>query len=124
MRAGAFVALDGDVDGELGGRRADRVHEGESHEDVGLDARREVLHVDVAEARENFLLALVARVEETAKGPQFRVGIFGQVGGSESRRRPALARIHRYRIRKRAKGRATRRRTTNTEKHNVQRGGC
>ena len=61
------------------GGRADRVHEGEAHEDARFDARREIFHVDVAETGEDFLLALVARVEETEERPQFRISVLGQV---------------------------------------------
>ena len=67
------------VGGELRTRGADGVHQAGEHEDLGFDARGEVLQVDVAELGEDFGFALVARVEEAEVIFELGVGVLGLV---------------------------------------------
>lgn len=75
------VLLRGDfvVRGKLRTRRADVVHEPGEQQDLRLDAGGEKLDVDIAELREDFLLAFMPRIEGTEKQPQFLVGVRGVV---------------------------------------------
>ena len=60
---GLFFRGDIVINRELGGRRADVVHECQCHEHFGFDPRGEVVDVDIAEGVKDFLFALVARIE-------------------------------------------------------------
>lgn len=64
---------------KLGRRRADRIHESRDHQNPAADARRKILHIDVAEPLEKLLFMCVRRVELTEIILQFFVCRLGQI---------------------------------------------